>query len=84
LSPAESVYVPEPMREMVASDKPTIRPSVLFDTPRRAAARNAALVTTAFRVAAAGRTAGRAIDGLLSEEIIYHERFLRKKRYERL
>ena len=48
LSPGDSVYVPDPIREIVASERPIIRPSALFDTPSRAAARIAARVTTTF------------------------------------
>src|SRR5438552_19054911 len=46
LSPGDNVYVPEPIRETVASETPMIRPSTLLEAPRRPAARSTALVVT--------------------------------------
>src|SRR5262245_53333636 len=53
-------YVPAPMRETLASETPTMRPSARFEIPSRPAARNAALVTTA-PSDTAGRMAARGM-----------------------
>jgi hypothetical protein len=60
----------------VASDTPTIRASNLFDTPSRAAARKAAVVTTTASEMA-GRTALRGM-ATVSLEIFYHTHFCSK------